>query len=181
MRVGTLDFIPVSARIDLIATPVAAALSHIQSDDAYVAAIDASLADTAEFCDHYQVGLNISANCVVLRASRTDKEWYAACLVLATDRVDVNGVVRRHLDARKISFAPMDQAVSLSSMEYGGITPIGLPADWPILVDEAVIAARNVIIGSGTRGSKLYVSSRLLRSLPNATVLGLTKEPSPEQ
>ena len=63
-------------------------------------------------------------------------------MVLATTRADVNGVVRRRLDARKASFAPMDDAVALTGMEYGGITPIGLPADWPVLVDAAVLAAR---------------------------------------
>ena len=64
----------------------------------------------------------------------------AACLVLATDRADVNKTVRKHLDVRKISFAAMDDAVAQTGMEYGGITPVGLPVDWPILVDAAVIA-----------------------------------------
>ena len=66
----------------------------------------------------------------------------AACMVLATDRADVNKAVRKHLDVRKISFAPMDEAVSQTGMEYGGITPVGLPPDWPILVDAAVAATR---------------------------------------
>ena len=77
---------------------------------------------------------------------------YAACLVLATTRADVNGLVRRRLDARKASFAPMDDAVALTGMEYGGITPLGLPDGWPLLVDAAVAAAPAVVIGSGLRG-----------------------------
>ncbi|MBY8854348.1 hypothetical protein K7G98_41355, partial [Saccharothrix sp. MB29] len=84
---------------------------------------DASLADTAEFCAHYGVPLSASANCVVVAGKRGDAVRYAACVVLATTRADVNGVVRKRLDARKASFAPMDEAVSLSGMEYGGITP----------------------------------------------------------
>jgi prolyl-tRNA editing enzyme YbaK/EbsC (Cys-tRNA(Pro) deacylase) len=95
-------------------------------------------------------------------------------MVLATDRADINGVVRRHLDVRKISFAPMDEAVELTGMEYGGITPIGLPDDWPVLVDEAVLAAGTVVIGSGIRGSKLLVASAELAALPLAEVLTLT-------
>ena len=78
-------------------------------------------------------------------------------LVLATMRADINGVVRRHLDVRKISFAPQDEAVELTGMEFGGITPIGLPEGWPILIDPAVVAAETVVIGSGIRGSKLLV------------------------
>ena len=96
---------------------------------------------------------------------------YAACMILATTRADVNGVVRRHLDVRKASFAPMAEAVELTGMEYGGITPIGLPAGWPILVDAAVAAADAVVIGSGIRGSKIALSGRALTALPGAVVV----------
>ena len=88
----------------------------------------------------------------------------------------MNGAVRRHLGARKLSFAPMDDAVALSGMEYGGITPIGLPADWPILVDASVAGHDRLIVGSGIRGSKLLVSGALLASLPNAEVLAIAQE-----
>jgi prolyl-tRNA editing enzyme YbaK/EbsC (Cys-tRNA(Pro) deacylase) len=91
--------------------------------------------------------------------------------VLATTRADINGLVRRHLGARKISFAPMDEAVTLTGMEYGGITPVGLPADWPILIDEAVAAAPRLVVGSGIRGSKLWLPGAVLAQLPNAQVL----------
>ena len=81
--------------------------------------------------------------------------------------------VRRHLGARKLSFASMDDAVELSGMEYGGITPVGLPADWPLLVDESVAAHERLIIGSGIRGSKLLVTGALLAALPNAERLAV--------
>jgi prolyl-tRNA editing enzyme YbaK/EbsC (Cys-tRNA(Pro) deacylase) len=99
----------------------------------------------------------------------------AACMVLATDRADVNKVVRKHLDVRKISFAAMADAVSQSGMEYGGITPIGLPDDWPVLVDEAVTAGEWLVIGSGIRGSKLALSGAALAALPTAQVLKLAQ------
>jgi prolyl-tRNA editing enzyme YbaK/EbsC (Cys-tRNA(Pro) deacylase) len=95
----------------------------------------------------------------------------AACMVLATTRADVNGLARRELDVRKASFAPMDQAVELTGMEYGGITPIGLPADWPVYVDAAVAATARVVIGSGVRRSKLTLPGAALASLPGAVVL----------
>jgi prolyl-tRNA editing enzyme YbaK/EbsC (Cys-tRNA(Pro) deacylase) len=98
---------------------------------------------------------------------------YAACMILATGRADVNGIVRRRLDARKASFASMDEAVSRTRMQYGGITPVGLPAEWPILVDDAVAAVATAVIGSGIRGSKLALPGDLLGRLPAAEVMRL--------
>lgn len=136
-----------------------------------VAPIDPSLADTAAFCERYGVTLADSANCVVIAGRRGADTSYAACVVLATTRADVNGVVRRRLGARKASFAPMDDAVALTGMEYGGITPIGLPADWPVLIDAAVLRREVVVIGSGIRASKLALSPALLAALPGAEVI----------
>ena len=89
-------------------------------------------------------------------------------MVLATTRADVNGVVRKRLDVRKASFAPMDTAVELTGMAYGGITPFGVPAGWPVLVDPAVLAAPAVVVGSGVRGSKLLVPGSVLGQLDGA-------------
>jgi len=174
MRFGTLDFTPALDSPDLLAAPTAAALrstTGAASDDALVAAIDPMLADTAAFCAHYEISMGDGANCVIVQARRGERTWYAACLVRGADRLDVNGAVRRHLGARKLSFASMDDAVELSGMEYGGITPIGLPADWPLLVDASVAAHERLIIGSGIRGSKLLVTGALLAGLPNAETL----------
>ena len=101
----------------------------------------------------------------------------AACLVLATDRADINKTVRKHLDVRKISFASMDEAVARTGMEYGGITPVGLPADWPVLVDSAVVAPDWVVVGSGIRGSKIILPGPTLARLPYAVVLELAQHP----
>jgi prolyl-tRNA editing enzyme YbaK/EbsC (Cys-tRNA(Pro) deacylase) len=170
--VSSLVLVAALERTDLLAAPVAAALrAWKRADEVRVAPIDPDFADTAAFCDFYDVALEQSANCVVVAAKRGGEVRYAACMVLATTRADVNGVVRRHLDARKASFAPMDDAVALTGMEYGGITPIGLPDGWPVLVDPAVIAAGNVVIGSGIRGSKLELPGEALADLPGAVVL----------
>src|SRR5215210_5734027 len=131
----------------------------------------------------YGVPLEASANCVVVAARRAGQTTLAACVVLATTRADVNGLVRRHLDARKASFAPQDVAVAESGMAFGGITPVGLPSGWPVLVDAAVASAGPVVIGSGTRGSKLAVAGAVLAALPGAEVLeglGLPPAPVPE-
>ncbi|GAA2152423.1 YbaK/EbsC family protein [Actinomadura napierensis] len=171
--VGKLDWEPAAGRTDLLADPVAAAIGGVA--DAETAPIDPDLADTAAFCERYDVPLEVSANCVVVAAKRGGEVTYAACMVLATGRADVNGVVRKHLGARKVSFAPMDQATSLTGMEYGGITPVGLPAGWPILVDEAVAAAPRVVIGSGLRKSKILLPGKALAGLPGAEVIALAQ------
>jgi prolyl-tRNA editing enzyme YbaK/EbsC (Cys-tRNA(Pro) deacylase) len=90
---------------------------------------------------------------------------------MATTRADVNGVARRELDVRKASFAPVDDAVAATGMEYGGITPIGLPGDWRVLIDARVAAATRVVVGSGVRRSKLTLPGSLLGQLPGATVI----------
>src|SRR3954452_15297593 len=141
-----LDWIPAVERLDLVADPVAKAISERAPSALSVAEIDPGLADTAAFCERYDVALEDSANCVIVAAKRGGETRYAAVMVLATQRADVNGVVRRHLDARKASFAPQADAVAMTGMEYGGITPIGLPTEWPVLVDAAVVAAGPVVI-----------------------------------
>ncbi len=167
---GSLTWLPATEHPELLGAPVAAALSQL-AGPAWVAAIDDELADTAAFTEAYGVPAEASANCVVIAARRAGQTTLAACLVLATTRADVNGLGRRHLGARKASFAPQDVAVAESGMAYGGITPVGLPSSWPVLVDAAVAAADLVVIGSGTRGSKLAVPGAVLAALPSAEVL----------
>ena len=174
-NIGRLAAVPALDRADLLAEPVALALAkfsaELPADAVGVAEIDPELADTAAFCERYGVTLTESANCVIVAGRRDGETRYAACVVLATTRADVNGLARRQLDVRKASFAPMETAVELTGMEYGGITPIGLPADWPVLVDAAVAAAPQVVVGSGVRRSKLILPGAALARLPGATVL----------
>lgn len=170
---GRLDCVPALGRRDLLALPVATALADLgpEADEILVAEIDPELADTAAFCDAYDVGMDASANCVVVAGRRGGENRRAACVVLATTRADVNGVVRRRLGARKASFAPVDDAVTLTGMEFGGITPVGLPREWPVLVDAAVAQTDHVIVGSGLRRSKLVLPGALLARLPGAELV----------
>lgn len=169
---GSLTVEPATDRPDLLGAPVAKALEGLADrDQVGVAAIDPELADTAAFCAEYGSPLEASANCVVVAGKRSGEERFAACLVLATTRADVNGIVRRRLDVRKASFAPMDTAVDLTGMAYGGITPIGLPADWPLLIDATVAALPELVIGSGIRGSKLLIPGPVLAALPGAEII----------
>ncbi|HEY0537107.1 MAG TPA: YbaK/EbsC family protein [Actinoallomurus sp.] len=159
-------------RTELLAAPVAEALRAWKGEGSFqVAEIDPKLADTAAFCERYAVPLEASANCVIVAAKRGGDVRLAACVVLATTRADVNGLVRKHLDARKASFAAQDQAVAEAAMEYGGITPFGLPATWPVLVDKAVTEQPYVVVGSGVRRSKLVVPGAALAGIETAEVL----------
>ncbi|TDN43682.1 prolyl-tRNA editing enzyme YbaK/EbsC (Cys-tRNA(Pro) deacylase) [Curtobacterium flaccumfaciens] len=179
----TLERVPALAATGLVAVSVAEALAVLPSDvltRIEAAPIDPDLADTAAFSDAYGFPLEGGANCIVVAGKRGDEVRYAACVVLASTKLDVNRVVKKLLDVRKASFAPMDAAVALTGMEYGGITLIGLPASWPVYVDERVLRAPDVVIGAGRRGAKLFLPGAVLGALPTVTVVdGLATEPEP--
>jgi prolyl-tRNA editing enzyme YbaK/EbsC (Cys-tRNA(Pro) deacylase) len=169
---GTLSSVPASQHPDLLAAPTHAALVATGLLDAVgVVEIDPAVSDTAATQAEFGLSPGTLANCVVVAGKREGKERFAACVVLSTTRADVNGVVRRLLDVRKASFLPMDRAVDLTAMEYGGITPVGLPAGWPLLVDEEVTRTDVVVIGSGVRRSKILLRGATLGTLPGAQVV----------
>ncbi len=171
-RLGSLESLPVLSHPDLRAAPVFAALRDWPAaPDVAVVEIDPALADTAAMSEAYDVPMAWGANCVVVMGRREGQERLAACVVRADTRADVNNLVKRTLDVRKCSFLSMDRAVAESGMEYGGITPLGLPAGWRVLVDEACLSIETAVIGSGVRRSKLLVPGRLLGELPGAEVL----------
>jgi prolyl-tRNA editing enzyme YbaK/EbsC (Cys-tRNA(Pro) deacylase) len=175
MKFGTLDFVNVTDAEDLVSKPSKALLTKLALSDILVSSIDPGLSDTAAFCDYYHIDPQAAANCIIIEARRAERVWYVACVVLASTKADVNGVVRKLVDASKVSFAPVDKATALTSMEFGAITPVGLPDDWTILIDEAVARTPQVIIGSGIRTSKLLVPGALLPHLPSALVSRITK------
>ncbi|MEF2978528.1 YbaK/EbsC family protein [Subtercola sp. YIM 133946] len=181
ITLGTLSGVPASTRTDLLAAPTLAALDGLGLlDEVAVVEIDPGISDTAATRDAFALEPNWLANCVVVGGRRDGLEKIAACVVLASTRADVNTAVRKLLDVRKASFLPMEQAVDLTGMEYGGITPVGLPAAWPIFVDSRVIAEPAVIIGSGVRRSKILLPGRLLERLPGVQVVeGLATGISP--
>ena len=169
---GTLTLRPALEHPDLLGDPVRDALASWEhADEVAVAGIDPALAETAAMSQAYEVPLASGANCVVVMGRRDGQERTAACVVRADTRADVNNVVKRTLDVRKASFLDHDRAVTESGMEYGGITPIGIPAHWRLLVDAAVDDIELAIIGSGIRGSKLFLPGRLLGLLPGAELV----------
>ena len=136
-----------------------------------VAPIDPDLADTAALVAAYNLDPDTSVNCVLVAGRRGEIEHLAAALVPASTKADVNHRIRTLLDAKKASFLAMDRAVTDSGMEYGGITAIGLPTTYRILIDARVDTPTPVIIGSGRRRSKLCLPGALLAALPGAEVI----------
>ena len=142
---------------------------------------DPALADTAEFCAAYGFAPEQSANAIVVvgkPSSAAAPRIYAACLVLATTRLDVNGAVRRKLGVKKASFAAADETVAITGMQIGGVTPYGLPDDLPLWIDSRIVDVPAVIVGGGSRDRKLLVPPASLAALPPAEVVDALAQPS---
>lgn len=138
---------------------------------------DPALADTAQFCATYGYALEDSANTIVV-AGKADPPVYAACVVLATTRLDVNRVVKKRMGVRKASFASGADTEQLTGMSIGGVTPFGLPDDLPIWVDGQVMTRDRIILGGGGRDRKVLASPTILTALGAEVVEGLAREPS---
>jgi prolyl-tRNA editing enzyme YbaK/EbsC (Cys-tRNA(Pro) deacylase) len=175
---GGLTADAASSRTELLAAPTLAALEAADLLDAVgVVEIDPGISDTAATQEAFGLSIDSLANCVIVGGKREGMERIAACLVLASTRADVNNVVKRLLDVRKASFLPTERAVELTGMEYGGITPIGLPAEWPVLIDRRVVESELLVVGSGVRRSKILVPGALLPKLVGTQIvdeLGMT-------
>ncbi|HEY5319718.1 MAG TPA: YbaK/EbsC family protein [Galbitalea sp.] len=169
---GSLTTVAVSQRPELVSTQVAEALHALAlTDEVGVVEIDPTLSDTAATQDAYGLEVHTLANCVIVSGRREGEERIAACLVPASTRADINNLVKRRLDVRKASFLPRERAVELTGMEFGAITPIGLPTGWPIYVDEAITATQLVVVGSGIRKSKLIVPGDLFARMPGVLIV----------
>jgi len=141
-------------------------------------ACDPALADTAAFCAAYGFALEDSANTIVV-VGKSNPPVYAACIVLATHRLDVNHAVRDRLGTRKASFASPDETRELTGHEIGGVTAFGLPDGIPLLVDAAVMARPRIVLGGGSRSWKVIAPSAILRTIPNAEVIDGLANPAP--
>lgn len=177
MKLGTLEIVSALENPDLLAPSVRDFIMALpEGGEIGVAEINPQFSDTAAFCENYKISPNQAANCVVLEAKRGERTWLAACVILGSTKADINGLGKRTLDARRVSFAPMERAVEETDMEYGAITPVGLPEAWPVLIDKAVADSEYVVIGSGLRKSKLVVPGKFLAGLPKTLILdGLGK------
>jgi prolyl-tRNA editing enzyme YbaK/EbsC (Cys-tRNA(Pro) deacylase) len=158
------------AELEARVTAAAAAIAAQLGTEHRVLPCDPALADTAQFCAAYGYALDDSANTIVVTAKSVPPR-HVACVALATARLDVNGLIRRRLEARKASFAGAGDTVELTGMEIGGVTPFGLPSGLPLWIDAAVMTRPSVIVGGGSRSIKLVVAPAMLAALPGAEVV----------
>lgn len=180
LSLGSVEWVPALEHTNLLGVPVARQLTEWAREfpelvaHVWVGAIDPDLSDTATMSQRYGIDLHASVNCVLVAGKREGVERHAAVGVRATTRADINGTVRTMLNVRKASFVPVERAVTESEMEYGGITPIGLPTQWRFVVDESVNLSDFVVIGSGIRASKIALPGHVLVELTGAqTITGL--------
>ncbi len=152
----------IQSKIDRLLTKTGALYKKIEIDPAY--------ADTAQFCEKYGYPLENSGNTIVVASKRGEKK-FAACLVRASDRLDVNKRVRGLMGVSRLSFASAEDTRELTGMEIGGVTPFALPDHIPIYVDAKVMELDYVILGSGSRSSKLEISPSVLHQLPNVEIV----------
>jgi prolyl-tRNA editing enzyme YbaK/EbsC (Cys-tRNA(Pro) deacylase) len=139
---------------------------------------DPELADTAAFCAAYGYGLDQSANAILV-VGKSEPRVYAVCLVLATTRLDVNGVVRKRFGVKKASFASAEETIEITGMQIGGVTPYGLPTGLPIWIDSRIMVCESVIVGGGSRDRKLLVPPSSLAALPAAEVVEALAKDTP--
>ncbi len=140
--------------------------------------IDPAFADTAAFCEKYGYGLDVSGNTIIV-ASKKEPKQFAACLVLANTRLDVNHAVKRLMGASRVSFASAEETMALTGMQIGGVTVLALPADLPVYVDDRVMALPWMILGAGSRAAKVKVSPRVLERLPGFQAVPGLAQPIP--
>jgi prolyl-tRNA editing enzyme YbaK/EbsC (Cys-tRNA(Pro) deacylase) len=160
-----IEFVPVMSRLQLLAAPVRTLIERIpQTAQAsiHVAEIDPRWAGGTEFCDRYGIAYREGANCVLVEASRSGQVTHVACVITPGSRADLNGLVRRHLGARRVTLIPREEAIALTQMEYGSMTAVGLPAGWRVLVDSQISVAPHVVLGSGCVRSKMRLPGSLL-------------------
>jgi prolyl-tRNA editing enzyme YbaK/EbsC (Cys-tRNA(Pro) deacylase) len=139
-------------------------------------ACDPALADTAAFCAAYGFAMEDAANTIVV-SGKSDPPRYAACVVLATHRLDVNRTVKARLGTRKASFASPDETRGLTGMAIGGVTAFGLPHGLPLWVDAAVMDRRRIVLGGGSRSWKVIAPPSILLTLPGVEVVEALASP----
>ncbi|MEZ0603529.1 YbaK/EbsC family protein [Paraburkholderia sp. IW21] len=177
-RLKQLDVIPAEQLGAHLPEHVAA---QLPAQGVTVFAVSDDASDTAEFSSRYGFGLEDCANTIVIRYKKDGAEHYAALISLGSRRLDINGAVKAALGAQRLSFAKREAAVAHSGMEFGGITAFGLPPDWRVLADAAVMERAQIVMGAGVRAAKLLLAPEVLRQWPRCEVASLTlPETQPE-
>ncbi len=175
MTYTALEFFPAIIRGDLVCDSISEFLNKskddAQKEEVEVAEINPAHAGGNDFCREYGIPIEEGANCVIVKATRGSISTIAACVAPVNHRIDFNGVVRKTLNARRVSLLPVEEVLEATGMEYGSITPFGLPADWVILLDSRLLFPIKIVVGAGLLKSKIRLPGKMLADLPNAQVV----------
>lgn len=163
-----LDFRPVEECANIVSDSV---FRVAQGTGILAGQIDPEFMNGHALSEHYDINPEDGVNCIVVRGKRGEERITAAVLIPVGYRADLNGLVCEKLGAKKVSMAPLDEVIQGSGMEYGSITPVGLPDTWKILIDSRLMEKERVIVGGGKQISKLLVPTGLLRNLPNLDIV----------
>lgn len=174
----TLDFKPIIGNENQISKPTYKMLEKLSAlDKCMYAEIDTNFAGGFEICEKYNFDPKVGINCLVVEARRGDNVSYAALLVPVGYKYNMSSVVRKKLNARTVSVAPLEYVLEHTGMEFGSINPVGLPEDFNIFIDPHALESDRIIVGSGLLKTKICIPSKLLLELPNSEILeGLAKE-----
>lgn len=175
MYIGKLEFNPVIKNKELVPVSVYEKIvnwkGNLEKDSFLVAEIDPQYAGGIELCEYYEIPVGLGANCLVVEGKRAQQITYAVCLVPVGYKYNMSSVVRKAMNARTVSVAPLEMVLERTGMEYGSITPIGLPDEWMIYVDPLVMQNERIIIGGGYVKSKLSILSAAFREMSNVIIL----------
>ncbi len=175
MNIGNLNFESAIENKELIPDTVFQTINTwsglVAKETFLVAEIDPAFAGGIELCNHYNINMEIGANCLVVEGKRNKQVSYAVCLVPIGFKYNMSSVIRKAMNARQVSVAPLQMVLDISQMEYGSITPIGLPKEWPLYIDPLVMKNERIIIGGGFVKSKLSILTQALLDMPNSVVL----------
>lgn len=163
-----LDFKPIAEHSTLVSESV---FKVAVGSNILVGEIDPQYMNGHALSDHYDINPDDGANCIVVRGRRGEVRTTAAVLVPVGYRADLNGIVCERLDAKKVSMAPLDEVLQETGMEYGSITPVGLPATWKVLIDSRLMSKEKIIVGGGRQISKLLVPTAFFKDMPNIEVV----------
>lgn len=137
---------------------------RIIADATMITKIDPQLKGGDDFCNSYGVSRSNGANCVILEATKGDKKWYVATLTPVGAKMDIGSSLRRYLNARRVSMAPLNYVLEQTGMEYGSITVVGLPKDWLVLIDSRLTDIDELFIGSGKERSKMRLKGKFFKN-----------------
>lgn len=185
MYIGKLCFEPVIEHEEMVPEVIFQTVKNwsgkVKKESFLVAEIDPIFAGGKELCEHYDIDIKIGANCLVVEGKRNKQSSYAVCLVPVGYKYNMSSVIRKAMNMRQVSVAPLQMVLDTVQMEYGSITPIGLPIDWPLYIDPLVMKNERIIIGGGFVKCKLSILTQALLDMPNSVVLdGVAKAPLEE-